>query len=57
MVPRRTTSRHPRPDRVIGKPTVDLEADEVLADLAGALDTLLQPTPAAVSRAYVRVTG
>ncbi len=30
-------------DRIIGKPTVDLEADEVLADLAGVLDTLLQP--------------
>lgn len=30
-------------DRIIGKPTVDVEADETLAKLAGAIETLLQP--------------
>ena len=30
-------------DRIIGKPTVDVEADQTLADLAGAIQTLLQP--------------
>lgn len=37
------TAKLKEADEIIGKPTIDVEADEFLAELAGGVETLLQP--------------